>query len=96
MRDIPYLNRSGRNRVSGHADEDDRDRCGKRHHAAMSGIWDAYGIERVAEGDSPEEDCDRRSISFPTRGCSRREKRVECPESRASMKYIEGCVLLLF
>lgn len=56
----------------------------------------ASGIERDAESGSPEENCDRRLVSSVTRGCSRREKRVECPESRASMKYIEGCVLLLF
>lgn len=91
-----YLNGSGCNRVSGHTDENDRDRWGKCHHVATSGsgMQDASGVPRGCLGSPGEKIWIRRWL--PSRRCSRCEKRVECPESRASMKYIEGCVLLLF
>jgi len=94
MKGVFYLNRSGRNRVSGHADENDRDRWGKRHHAARSDMpLVSKGMLRVV---LQRKIVIGRLVSSVTRGSSRREKRVECPESRASMKYIEGCILLLF
>lgn len=90
MEGVLYLNGSGY-RISSHADENDRDRwTGKRHYAAGSSPrYEWY--QRMPRTCSSEGNWSAAASS--DLWWTRREKRVECPESRAPMKYIEGCAL---